>query len=141
KHETEGRVFLNPVLFAFKPYLAELAKRYPDLALPPAGPAGLPMDWHLWRKLNPKRAFYSEAMFLMILSKEFKGLSPHGALLSLEDKPARDLPDRARAFLSQASVSRLTLGSLYGYTQEIYLGRTAAVLLASYGSGLDEKKD
>ncbi|MBI3553663.1 MAG: DUF2723 domain-containing protein [Elusimicrobia bacterium] len=141
RHETGDRVFLNPVLFAFKPYLAELKSRYPRLNLPPAGPAGLPMDWHLWQKLNPSRKLYSEVMFLTILSKDFKGLAPHGALVAVSDKPAHDTPAEAAGFLASTSVSRLASGGLYGFTQEIYLARTAGALLAWYGSRLDERKD
>ncbi len=141
KHETGDRVFLNPVLFAFKPYIADLKARYPKLNLPPAGPAGLPMDWHLWQKLNPGRGLYSEAMFLTIMQKDFKGISPHGALLALTDKPVGNTRAEAAAFLRTTKIAQLSANNIHRFTQELYLARTDAVLLATYESELDQKKD
>lgn len=140
---TERRVFLNPVLFTFPPYIRDLHARYPDLNFPAAGPGGLPLDWKEWKRLNPSRRLLSEAMFLQVMSqvmsKDFPGVSPRGVLVEVCDKAAKPaaVTEEARTFLEKSSLSRITLAGIYPWTQEIYLARSAALLLAWYGSLVD----
>jgi hypothetical protein len=98
------------------------------------------MDWKSWRKLNPGRRFFTEAMFSQVVARDFPKAYPHGALLALEDKPAPAAKEAAD-FLASSRVAALSLDRIHPYTQEIYLARTASVLLALHGSRLDEKRD
>jgi hypothetical protein len=137
-----GRVFLQPSMFAFPPYIRALRRRYPGLNVPPAGPQGLPDDWTAWLKRNPGRAVLLESSLRDDVLRLYPHSVPQGTLIRLELRPVRD--DRAadaRRFLDAPETGEVTRWSVRPWTQEVYLLEARRLQAEWVGSRLDPKRD
>ncbi|MBI5240814.1 MAG: DUF2723 domain-containing protein [Elusimicrobia bacterium] len=143
QHQTEHRAFLVTPLFSSPRYLHALKRRYPDLNVPLDGSGMISTDWREWLRRNPNRRLCSESVFPLSLAQQFPGLSPSGVLVSPSVK--RPKPQiaaaKARRFLDETSIGRLSLADIYPRSPDIYMRRVARGLLSWYNSLLDAKKD
>ena len=140
--EGARRVFLCPTMFGFPPYLRRLARTYPDVRLPPAGPRGLTTDWALWKRLNAGRAVLAEPSLRGVILRDFPRSVPQGSMIRVESAPARSDPaDDARRFLGAPETFSFTRADSRPWTQEVYLLQARASMAAWLASRLDPVKD
>jgi hypothetical protein len=140
--ESGGRVFLSPTLFALPQYVRGLARRYPGLVVPPAGPDGLPIDWTLWMRLNPGRAVLLEPSLLDTALRTYPHSVPQGSLVRLETRPVEDdAAEDALRFLDEPETSSVTRWSIRPWTQEIYVTAARRKMAAWLYARLDPRND
>lgn len=140
--EGGGRVFLTPNVFGLPSYARLLAKRYPDLRVPLAGPQGLTVDWSQWLALNPGRAVLFEPGLLSAALGLYPHCVPQGSLIRVlpaggTSDPAAD----ARRFLDEPETIEVTRWNVRPWTQEIYLLKTREAMAQWLASRLDPKRD
>lgn len=140
--EGGGRVFLTPSVFALPSYPRFLARRYPDLRVPPAGPTGLTTDWAAWRALNPSRAVLFEPGLLDAARSLYPKSVPQGALIRVLPEGARSDPaEDARRFLTAPETAEVTRWNVRPWTQEIYLLKMRRGMARWLASRLDPERD
>jgi hypothetical protein len=140
--EGGGRIFLTPSVFGLPSYARVLARRYPDLRVPPPGPDGLTLDWAAWLALNPGRAVLFEPGLLDAARSLYPMSIPQGTLIrvlppSAQSDPAAD----ARRFLASPEIAEVTRWNVRPWTQEIYLLKTRSAMAAWLSTRLDPKRD
>lgn len=139
--ETGGRVFLEPSLFSYFPYIRRLQARFPDLRLP-FEQDGLSSDWARWRELNRGRAVLIESSVRDGVLDRYPHSVPQGTLMRVETRPVKDDPAAdARRFLAAPEIDRLTRASVRPWTQEVYVLETRRRQAEWIGSRLDSKRD
>ena len=140
--EGGGRVFLTPTVFALPAYARSLARRYPDLRVPPAGPAGLTTDWAAWRKLNSGRAVLFEPALLDAARSLYPRSVPQGVLIRVLPEGGRSDPaEDARRFLAAPETAEVSRWNVRPWTQEIYLLKARRGMAAWLASRLDPSRD
>ena len=141
--EGGGRIFLTPSVFGLASYARLLARRYPDLRVPPPGPDGsLTLDWVEWRRLNPGRAVLFEAGLLDAARSLYPKSVPQGTLIRvLPPGPRADPAADARRFLASPEIAEVTRWNVRPWTQEIYLLKTRQAMAAWLSTRLDPKRD
>jgi hypothetical protein len=140
--EGGGRVFLTPSVFGLPSYIRFLARRYPDLRVPPPGPGGLSVDWAKWLTLNPGRSVLFEPGLLDAARGLYPDSVPQGTLIRVlpadgKSDPAAD----ARRFLDAPETAEITRWNVRPWTQEVYLLKVRAALAGWLASRLDPKRD
>ena len=140
--EGGGRVFLTPSVFGLPSYARLLARRYPDLRVPPAENGGLTVDWKKWLDLNPGRAVLFEPGLLAAALALYPKCVPQGTLIRVLPEARRDDPAAdARRFLDAPETLEVNRGNVRAWTQEIYLLKVRAALADWLASRLDPKRD
>jgi hypothetical protein len=139
--EGGGRVFLVPSMFSYPPYVRELHRRRPELALPVAG-AKLSDDWRLWRARNPGRAVLAEPSLRDTILDLYPHSVPQGTLMRVEDAavpsdPAAD----ARRFLDAPETAEVARWNVQPWTQEVYVLESRRRMAEWVGSRLNPAKD
>ncbi|MDD5630168.1 MAG: DUF2723 domain-containing protein, partial [Elusimicrobia bacterium] len=120
ENRVADRVFLMPLLFSHRPYIAALQRRHPGLRLPLEG-GGLSPRPADWLRLNPDRALYCEPGYRPHLPAFSKLCSPRGLLIRVGGPPLG--PDgiaaQADRFLRASAVRTLAGRGLRDFTQEV----------------------
>lgn len=82
KGRGDDRIVMHPAFYGSAALGQAFKSRFPDLNVPPSGPAWNGANWHAWTKINPVRKFYAEALFPGTVMLDFPGASPHGVLVA-----------------------------------------------------------
>lgn len=130
---TGERIFLEPLLLSYPPYLRGLRERHPDLAVPTRADGSVKGDLKSWVEANPDRGLLAEGLVAAAVAAE-TGLTPcpEGSLVRLTASPAprAESARRCERFLDEDFLGRVARWDLQAPTQEVYLLRAAEAQLA-----------